>query len=92
MHAMDRLTLHTRRAVLTRLLAGGFAVGGLALLEACGPAPAPAPTSPPAAAPTTAAAPTAAPAAAAKPTAGATSVSVAWVAASSPDGGGTRLN
>ena len=72
MLGMNRLT-HTRRAVL-RLFAGGFALTGIALVEACGPATAPAPTSPPAAKPTTApAAPTTAPAAA-------TSVSVATTA------------
>jgi putative aldouronate transport system substrate-binding protein len=64
---MSRATLRSRRAVL-RLAAGAFALGGVALLEACGPSSAPAPTAAPAAAPTTPPAqPTSVPAAA-KPT------------------------
>jgi putative aldouronate transport system substrate-binding protein len=51
---MDRAPRHTRRAAL-RLAAGGMLLGGLAVLEACGPAAAPAPTPPPAAPPPTAA-------------------------------------
>ena len=63
-------SLRSRRAVL-RLAAGAFALGGLALLEACGPSSAPAPTTaPPAAAPTTPPAPTTA---VAKPTTAAAS-------------------
>ncbi len=63
---MDPAPLH-RRAVL-RLAAGGMALGGLALLEACGPVATSAPTLPP----PTAAPPTAAPPTAAPPTAAAT--------------------
>ncbi|MBV8713805.1 MAG: hypothetical protein JO020_08280 [Chloroflexi bacterium] len=65
---MDRVVRHTRRALL-RLAGGGLALGGIALLEACGPSSAPTPTS----APAPAAQPTAAP----KPTAAPTAVSVA---------------
>ena len=73
MQVMTRATLRSRRAVL-RLAAGAVALGGVALLEACGPSSAPAPTAPPAAAPTTVPAqPTSAPAAA-KPTTATASV------------------
>src|SRR3954469_12009982 len=58
---MDPASLHSRRGIL-RLAAGGLALGGIALLEACGPSAAPAPTVAPTAAPPP---PTAAP----KPTA-----------------------
>jgi putative aldouronate transport system substrate-binding protein len=51
---MDRATRHTRRAAL-QLVGGGLALGGIALLEACGPSAAPSPTAPPAAAQPTAA-------------------------------------
>jgi hypothetical protein len=55
---MDRATRHTRRAAL-RLAGGGLALGGIALLEACGPSAAPSPTAAPAAPqPTTAPKPT----------------------------------
>jgi hypothetical protein len=53
---MDRATRHTRRTAL-RLAAGGLALGGVALLQACGPSAAPAPTTPPAAPPPPTAAP-----------------------------------
>src|SRR5262245_4358670 len=69
---MYRATLHTRRAAL-RLAAGGMLLGGLAVLEACGPAasaPSTSPTAPPAAPP-----PTSAPAP--KPTTASASVATA---------------
>jgi putative aldouronate transport system substrate-binding protein len=68
---MDRAMLHTRRAAL-RFVAGGMVFGSVAILEACGPAAAPAPTSAPA--PPTSSAP--------KPTA--PSVSVAATSAPQP--------
>jgi putative aldouronate transport system substrate-binding protein len=81
---MDPLT-HTRRAAL-RLLGGGLALGGIALVEACGPSATPAPTTAPAAKPTTApaAAPTSAPAAAAKPTTASVSATSAPAVAAQP--------
>lgn len=51
---MDRATRYTRRTAL-RLAAGGVALGGMAVLDACAPAAAPSPTNPLAAAPPTAA-------------------------------------
>src|SRR5947207_10198875 len=56
----------SRRAFLWRV--GGTVVGSISILSACGPAAAPAPTSPAAAAPTTPPAPTQAPTVAAAPT------------------------
>src|ERR1051326_1075261 len=47
---MHRAMRHTRRAAL-RLAAGGLVLGGMAVLEACGPSAVPSPTAPPAAAP-----------------------------------------
>jgi putative aldouronate transport system substrate-binding protein len=85
-------TLQSRRAAL-RLVAGGLALGGLAMLEACGPAASSTttPTSPPAAAPKPTAAPTAAvtPAAAAKPTTASVSVATSAPPAAQPQAQGT---
>jgi putative aldouronate transport system substrate-binding protein len=70
---MDRALRHTRRAAL-RLAAGGMVLGGMAVLEACGPAAGPpSPTAPAAAAPTAVAAP--------KPTAASLAVATSAAAA-----------